>query len=236
MSRSELQAAAERLGIRLRDPSLLERALTHKTFAHEAPATDEVRHNERLEFLGDAVLGLVSSELLMEAFPTAQEGELSQMRACLVNQEELAALAGQLGLHGLLRLGRGEERSGGRQKQSLQADALEALLGALFLDQGLAGAQALVNDLMRARIERLRVERPWPSPKSRLQEMLQARGEPPPTYELVTSDGPVHARVFTVAAMQAGAELGRGTGRSKKAAAQAAAQDALRRAAGQESP
>ncbi len=229
MSPAELAAATQALGLQaFRDPRLLERALTHKTFAHESAPVDGVRHNERLEFLGDAVLGLVASELLMRALPAAEEGVLSELRAGMVNRDELAALGEALGLGPLLRLGRGEEQSGGRRKPSILADAFEALLGAVYLDQGLHPARDLLQRALGPRLEALQAGRPESNPKSRLQELLQGRGDHPPEYVLLEASGPPHERVFTVLVRHGERELGRGTGRSKKAAEQEAARLVLR--------
>jgi len=173
------------------------------------------------------VLELVVSELLMQALPGAEEGELTELRAGLVNRDELAEFGAGLGLGQVLRLGRGEEQSGGRAKPSLLADAFEALLGALYLDQGLDAARALVQRVLGPRVAGLQVGRPATNPKSRLQELLQRRGERPPEYVLLGTSGPPHAREFTVAARQGELEIGRGTGRTKKAAEQAAARQVL---------
>jgi ribonuclease III len=228
MGKPELEAATRSLGLQpFHDPGLLERALTHKTFANETAPVDEVQHNERLEFLGDAVLALVISEQLMQALPDAEEGELSELRASLVNRDELSELGAGLGLGQLLRLGRGEDQSGGRAKPSILADAFEALLGAVYLDQGLEPARALVQRVLGPRLAALQAGRPVSNPKSRLQELLQGRGERPPEYVLLGTSGPPHERVFTVAARQGEREIGRGAGRSKKAAEQEAARQVL---------
>jgi ribonuclease-3 len=225
---SELIATvAERIGHTFSSLDLLVQATTHKSFANEAPSADEVLHNERLEFLGDAVLNLVISEMLMEACPDSSEGDLSRLRASLVNERELAQVASHLGLGDLLRLGKGEERSGGRKKASLLADLFEAVLGAVFLDGGLEKSRAVARLAFGSRITTGREDVPAFDPKSRLQVVLQQRGHEPPDYRVVEQAGPDHRRRFTVAVCAGDDELGRGIGTSKKEAEQAAAHDAL---------
>ncbi|MBN2498794.1 MAG: ribonuclease III [Deltaproteobacteria bacterium] len=223
------QALEEIIGYCFKEPTLAEQALTHSSFANEAPEADEVCHNERLEFLGDAVLNLVISEMLIAGCPKAQEGEMSHMRAFLVNKGELASTAASLDLGRFARLGKGEDRSGGRQKTSILADLFEAMLGAVFLDGGIEAARRMVRDALGERLEEFACEKPEPDPKSHLQEVLQSRGLGSPSYSLLEVDGPDHYRMFTVSAHLADEEIGRGSGRSKKAAEQAAASDALLR-------
>lgn len=220
----ELAALEARLGLTFRDPELLRQALRHSSYAHENP--DHGPSNEQLEFLGDAVLSLTVSHLLLEAFPGSPEGELSQRRAALVNTRTLAAVARRLRLGDFLLLGKGEERQGGRQKPSLLADALEAVLAAVYLDQGLQAAAGLVETWLGpllAAQEDLDVQ----DAKTRLQEWAQARGQAPPQYEVLEESGPSHARIFRVALRLGGETLAEGRGRSKKAAEQEAARQAL---------
>jgi ribonuclease-3 len=217
---SELEA---RLAHRFRSRELLEQALTHGSRAYEQG--DVSRGNERLEFLGDAVLNLVVSERLMELWPDAPEGALSRARAAAVNMTALADCARGLGLGEWIRLGRGEDSSGGREKPSILADVFEAVLGALYLDGGFAAARGF---LLREFADRLLDPDVLRSdPKTRLQEQVQERGDPAPTYETVAERGPDHAREFEVVVRVAGRVLGRGVGRSKRVAEQAAAQHAL---------
>jgi len=227
MNKRELKQVAKRLGHAFARLELLEQALTHKSYANEAPPADGVLHNERLEFLGDAVLSLVVGEQLMVAHPEFHEGELSRMRAALVNGEELANCGRQLELGLALRLGRGEERSGGREKASILADAFEAVLAAAYLDGGLDAARRIVQASLGDRISGGLTDDPGLDPKSRLQEVLQAAGQAPPDYFLMEASGPDHDLRFQVEVRQEDRVIGRGRGRSKKAAEQAAARDAL---------
>lgn len=220
----ELAALEARLGLTFRDPGLLQQALRHSSYAHENP--DSGPSNEQLEFLGDAVLSLTVSHLLLRAFPGSPEGELSKRRAALVNARTLATVARDLRLGDFLRLGRGEERQGGRRKTSLLADALEAVLAAVYLDQGLEAAAALVETWlgpMLAAQEDLDVQ----DAKTRLQEWAQARGQAPPEYVVLEESGPSHARRFRVALRLGGETLAEGWGGSKKAAEQEAARQVL---------
>jgi ribonuclease-3 len=219
-----LQALQERMGYRFRDEALLDRALTHSSHAHEHFASS-AGHNEALEFLGDAVLGFAVADLLHRREPGGAEGVKSKRRAALVSTPSLAERAQRLGLPALLRLGRGEEKTGGRKKANLWANAYEAVIAALYLDGGLEAAFAFVaaefaNDLGRA-------ELPAEDAKSALQELLQARGEAVPTYEVVAEEGPSHRRRFRVECRVGGEAIGVGEGSSKKSAQQEAARAAL---------
>ena len=210
------------LGIRFKQGALRDVALTHRSFAFEQgmPTT-----NERLEFLGDAVLGLVVTDLVYRAFPERSEGELAKLRAAMVNMTTLAEVARELGLGDTILLGKGEEQSGGRDKASILADALEAVLGAIYLDQGLKPAAALIERLFRPRIAayvRGEGERDY---KTILQELAAQDLGRMPEYRVVER-GPDHEKEFTATVFVAGRELGRGTGRSKKEAEQRAARQA----------
>lgn len=214
-----------RLGYRFQQPALLRQALIHSSYAFENPAAGE--NNERLEFLGDAVLNLVVSDFLLTAYPGAQEGQLTRWRAGLVNSRSLAAVAQKLRLGTFLCLGRGEEQQGGRQKPSVLADALEAVIGAVFLDGGLQAVQQVVAALLGDKIRQLPWEAAEADYKSRLQELLQKQTRQMPTYEIVQTQGPPHDRQFTVAVRLGLETLALGSGKSKKEAAQKAAQAAL---------
>ncbi|MDB4976642.1 MAG: Ribonuclease [Myxococcaceae bacterium] len=220
----DFDAVAKALGHVFKDVQLLKDALTHRSFANEHP--ERAPHdNERLEFLGDAVLTLSASTLLWERFPDAPEGELTRRRADLVCEASLASLAKQLGLGSALRLGRGEERSGGRNKPRLLCCALEACIAAVYLDGGIAVATGVVQRMLDASLKApLLGQR---DAKTRVQELVQALGEGTPRYLVVTTTGPDHAREFEVACVSQARELGRGVGRSKTEAEQSAARAAL---------
>ena len=202
-------------------------AVTHKSFANEA--LEQVEHNERLEFLGDAVLDLVIAEALMVAHPALPEGDLSQRRAALVSSRSLAQIANTLSLGDVLRLGRGEARSGGRNKESLLADAFEAVIGAIYLDLGLDVVKQFILMHFGDRISREDVRTVDVDYKTRLQEVTQKAFHCGPLYTIKNESGPDHAKVFTVEVEVAGDVAGVGQGRSKKAAERAAAADALDR-------
>ena len=220
-----LEEFQRRLGYSFRRPELLERALTHRSYANER-GLDE--NYERLEFLGDAVLGLATAEQLFGETPRRKEGELTRSKGHLVSARVLARLAEQLGLGAILWLGVGEERSGGRRKDSLLADALEAVLGAVFHDGGYEEARRVIAALLdRAPAPAGGIESR--DAKTRLQELAQARGWGRPTYHEVATSGPDHDKLFTVECRLDGRSPGVGTGRTKKRAEQAAAAVALAR-------
>ena len=222
---SEALARLEaKLGYRFRERALLVEALTHRSHLNEAPGGS--RDNQRLEFFGDAVLGFLVSQALFQQFPDKREGELTRLRAQLVDEANLARLAGEAGLGSCLLLGRGEERSGGREKRSVLADAYEALVAAVYLDGGLDAARRIVAGLVAETLDTLTAEG-WRDFKTALQEAVQAGGGATPSYRLTGTSGPDHARQFTVTVLVAGIPLGEGTGRTKKEAEQAAARQGL---------
>ncbi len=203
----------------------LECAVTHRSYANET--TPAPPHNERLEFLGDAVLDLLVAEELMTAHPDVPEGDLSRLRAGLVNAHNLAALARNLEVGSVLRLGRGEQKSGGRRKESLLADAYEAILGAVYLDLGIDAVRHRVRLDLGKDIVRGTVPLPEKDYKYALQEWVQARRQPAPGYRLVRQEGPDHETEFFVEVVVMGDVVGEGRGRSKKAAERDAARVAL---------
>ncbi|MGC2210834.1 MAG: ribonuclease III [Candidatus Korobacteraceae bacterium] len=236
MKHLPLDNLEEALGHQFANRALLEQALTHSSFARESsePATD----NEQMEFLGDAVLQLVASQELYRRFPAYQEGELSKLRAHLVNAQHLVHCALHLQLGSYLRLGRGEEKTGGRRKTALLSDAVEALLAALYLDGGMVPARAFVlSHILEPELDRLSGASGVvlvADHKSRLQELLRAAGRPEPRYEMIGEEGPAHHKSFTMRVIVADAanqELFAtlGSGSTKKAASQVAAQKALER-------
>ncbi len=217
----------ERIGYRFVDPALLREALTHKSYSNEKSGGSP--YNERLEFLGDAVLDLVVSDRVFHLYPAESEGELTRIRAEVVSEKGLARVARAIGLGDCLSLGRGEERSGGREKESLNADALEALLGAVFRDGGLAPATAVVERLFGEPIRQAALRKTGIDHKTRLQEFLQGRKSHPPHYVLLRAEGPDHDRTYSVEVRTDHDVLGEGQGKSKKAAEQEAARRALER-------
>jgi ribonuclease III len=215
-----------RLGYRFSKPELLKLALTHPSVAHETTA--QIPHNQRLEFLGDAVLGLVLTQELYQRFDTVSEGPLTKARAQMVNRRSLAEQARRFQLGESLILSRGEESSGGREKQSALADAFEAVLGAMFLDGGFEAAREFVLKCFRDAFGHLTRIPNIDNPKGELQEMLQARSIDAPQYQTTSVTGPDHDRLFECAVFHEGRELGRGKGKSKKSAESEAALAALR--------
>ncbi len=226
-TQSDLTDLQSRLGYRFRDVSLLRLALTHPSIAHERAGRAD--HNQRLEFLGDAVLQLVITRELYARFPNFDEGRLTKARARLVNRRTLAQHARQLGLGAHLILSRGEEQSGGRDRPSALADAFEALVGAMFLDAGLEAAGAFLLRQFESAFEEVRTLPSLDNPKGELQELLQARSGEAPQYHLVSVSGPDHDRVFECTVNHGGVELARGRGKSKQAAESEAALAALRK-------
>ncbi len=218
----------ERLGHRFEDVGLLEEALTHASLAGGRHRRGRrPRSNERLEFLGDRVLGLVVARLLLERFPGDDEGALGARLSHLVNRETLAEVARDLGLAAWLRLSRGEEGSGGRTNPGILADCLEAVIGALFIDGGLAAAERFVRGHWSARVDALRA--PPRDAKTKLQEWAQGHGLSRPTYHLKEAAGPDHAPRFRVEVSVEGLPPAIGEGGSKRAAEQAAARRLLER-------
>jgi ribonuclease-3 len=216
-------------GYAFKNPSLLETALTHSSYANEAAGTargeclGRPSHNERLEFLGDAVLGFCAAEFLYVNNPQMQEGELTKLRAGYVCEQSLAAAAKRLGLGDELRLGRGERADGGETRDSILADAFEAVLAAMYLDGGIEPCREMVKTALLSRPP----AGPVRDAKSRLQEALQGQGKPGPEYRAVSESGPDHSKTFVVEVWIGGKAAARGTGRSKKAAEMDAAGKAL---------
>lgn len=217
-----LEELQERIGYSFKKVSLLEVALTHRSAAMEG----DRENNERLEFLGDAVLSLAISDLLMRRFPQSDEGELSRWRASLVNTRRLALRARELELGGWLSLGKGEERSGGRSKESILAAVCEALIGAIYLDRGYGAAKRFVLKHFLKDLQE-RVPEAEKDYKTQLQELTQRVFKTTPTYKLIDTSGPDHAKRFLSEISVAGRKLGTGSGKSKKGAEQAAAREAL---------
>jgi ribonuclease III len=225
---SPLEALQARLAYRFHSVELLERALTHRSFVNESGIRGPtIRDNQRLEFLGDAVLGVVITDYLFARFPTFDEGKLSKMKAQLVCESALAPAAAAIGLGDSLRLGRGEEANGGRLKPSVLADAYEALIASLYLDGGLEAARTFILSHHSAVLEEIADPDQWQNPKTTLQEIVQSERGDRPTYEIVEVGGPPHLRRFTAHVIVGGQRLGMGEGKSKKEAQQNAAIEAL---------
>jgi ribonuclease-3 len=215
----------ESLGLSFREESLLEQAFAHLSYLNENPGF-ATPSNERLEFLGDAILNLIVAEKLYEEFPELPEGELTEIRASLVCRDTLAELASSLKLGDWLLLGRGEETSGGRAKASNLANAMEALIGALYLDQGLARARRFILRQLKPELERIEAGQTPLNYKALVQEFIQGQKRPTPVYRLVDATGPDHSKQFTAEILVGGEPLGRGTGRSRKTAESQAARAA----------
>jgi len=213
------------LGISFHQESLLEQAFVHLSYLNENPGFARPS-NERLEFLGDAVLNFIVTEKLYEEFPKLPEGELTDLRASLVCRGTLAELASSLKLGDWLLLGRGEETNGGRTKAGNLANAMEALIGALYLDQGLAKARRFILRQLKPELEKIKAGKMPPNYKALVQELIQGQKRSTPVYRLVEATGPDHIKQFTVEILVEGEALGKGTGKSKKTAESQAARAA----------
>lgn len=214
------------MGYTFEQPELLTEAFQHSSYVNELPDSD-LRDNERLEFLGDAVLDLAISHMLMELFEDSKEGDLSKYRATVVNERGLYQVARELGLGEYLMLGRGEEMTGGREKPSILADTMEALLGALYLDAGFDKTKEIVRRLFLKPLMKIDSGRVPNDFKSRLQEHTQAMNKTRPEYVLIDESGPAHDKTFRVALYVDGEVMAEGEGKSKKEAEQKAAKEAL---------
>ena len=219
------QKLAQRLGIKFKDKLLLSRSLTHRSYLNEHP--EAVEDNERLEFLGDAVLDFLVGAWLYNRFPEMSEGSLTRLRSALVRTEQLAEFSKQVGLGKALKLGHGEEESGGRERQALLCATFEAFVGALYLDSGIDEVIDFIKPLLEAVADSVLSSGNIQDPKSKLQEWVQSNGNNAPVYQMISARGPDHAKLFEVEVLINGKKYGRGTGRSKQSAAKAAAQEAL---------
>jgi ribonuclease-3 len=218
----------QRIKYKFRNSLLLAEALTHPSLGHETQ-----RHhfdNQRLEFLGDAVLQLIFTEYLFDQFPSLGEGQLTKIRARIVSREGLRVLAERIDVGKYMMMGRGEESSGGRERASTLSDAFEALIGAMYIDSDFVTVRRIVLTEARELLEDLEVDPPDTNPKGRLQELLQSISPISPTYPIVDQSGPEHQKCFVAKIVWNGRELGSGEGRSKKEAETAAARDALAKA------
>ena len=223
---TDLATLQQNLGIKLNDSSLLEQALVHSSYINENPGL-ALTSNERLEFLGDAVLGLITADKLYHDFPASAEGEMTKLRAALIRRDTLARMAKDIRLGDYLYLGKGEEISGGRDKPANLAGALEAVVAAIFLDQGWTATRDFVLNLISKELGKVVGKGIGVDYKSQLQELIQARQQSTPTYHVIEAVGPDHDRRFTVEVRIDNTVLGRGSGKSKKTAETDAARSAL---------
>lgn len=225
-----LERLQERLKYTFGDRAVLLQALTHKSFGHEFFQEKPIalRDNERLEFLGDAILDVIVSDILLEAFPNANEGHLSKMRAAVVNEKTLAQLARSIQLQDCVRLGKGEAQTGGNEKTSILSSTFEALIAAIYLDGGYNAVYPVVRHLFAPLFIEERELMAFYDHKTQLQEIIQARWKVAPTYHLIEAHGPDHAKIFEIEVRMNGKPLAVATGSSKKDAEQNAARAAIR--------
>ncbi len=223
MNLAEFQS---KIGVDFVDPALLRRALTHRSYLNETD-DDTLQDNERLEFLGDAILDFVTADMLYQRYPEMSEGKLTRLRAALVRTEALAELGGAIDIGAVLLIGKGEEASGGRTRINNLCRTFEALIGAIYEDQGLEAVKQFVLPRLSELLERVLVEALHKDARSRLQEWSQAMHNTTPSYRTVAESGPDHSKEFWVEVTVGGEIIGRGSGRSKQAAAQSAARQAL---------
>jgi len=219
------QDFAQRLGLPFNNYLILTRALTHRSYLNEHP--EALEDNERLEFLGDAVLDFLVAAWLYNHFPEKAEGELTRLRSALVRTEQLADFATQIDLGDATRLGRGEAEGGGRERLAILCGTFEALVGALYLDADLQAVCDFIEPMLEPVADHIISTRQHQDPKSSLQEWVQAQGLVPPEYNTLAADGPDHEKIFEVEVLIDGKPVGRGKGRSKQSAAKDAASDAL---------
>lgn len=223
---SELRMAfQDKIGYHYLDETKLIQALTHRSYVNELKVNTGIQHNERMEFLGDAVLELIVSDYLYQKFDEKSEGKLTKLRASLVCEPSLAACARFIGIGNCMCLGKGESLTGGRERDSILSDAFEAVIGSIYLDRGLDAARRFITENLLERLQDIGL---FTDSKSRLQEYVQNRGNGELSYELIRTDGPDHRKQYTVQVVLDGKQLGTGTGSSKKSAEQDAAAKTLK--------
>lgn len=222
----DFQQFAQNAGVTFSDVTLLRQAFTHRSYLNEHRNVDW-EHNERLEFLGDAVLELIVTDELYHRFPERPEGELTAFRAALVNTSMLATVGDEIGMDDYLLLSRGEARDTGRARQYILANTFEALLGALYLDQGYTVCRNFVHRVLVPRIDEVVEQRLWQDAKSRFQELAQDRADTTPQYETISEEGPDHDKCFTIGVYLGDEQIATGTGKAKQEAEQAAARNAI---------
>ncbi|MEK7621676.1 MAG: ribonuclease III [Patescibacteria group bacterium] len=216
------------VGITFRNPKLLEQAFTHRSYLNESARAD-LDHNERLEFLGDAVLELATTDYLYHRYPKQTEGDLTAYRAALVNTVTIAEAAAELGMNNYLLLSRGEAKDVGRARQAILANTFESLIGALYLDQGYDAARSFIERHLTPRVEQVIAARRFQDAKSYFQEKAQAVADKTPSYELIRESGPDHDKIFTVGVYLGKELVATGSGHSKQEAEQVAAREGLER-------
>lgn len=220
------QTFEDKIGYKFRNERLLEQAFTHRSYLNENRAVGR-EHNERLEFLGDAVLELVVTEFLYEKYPDKPEGELTAFRAALVNTQSISEAATKLGMNDYLLLSRGESKDVGRARQIILANAFEALIGAMYIDNGYEPSKNFIANQLFHKTDAVVEQRLWQDAKSRFQEIAQERVSVTPRYEVVSQSGPDHDKVFVTGVYLGGERVANGEGRSKQEAEQDAAQKAI---------
>ena len=222
----DFSAFEERIGKEFRDKRLLEAAFTHRSYLNENRRVG-AEHNERLEFLGDAVLELVVTEFLYAKYPEKPEGDLTAYRAALVNTQSISMAAQELGMNEFLLLSRGESRDTGRARQIILANAFEAIIGALYLDQGYDASKDLIAAQLFAKVDEVVEKKLWHDAKSKFQELVQERASVTPTYQMIDQSGPDHDKKFVIGAYIGNERVATGEGKSKQEAEQDAAQKAI---------
>jgi ribonuclease-3 len=222
----KLRELEQKIGYRFKNPEFLEKALTHRSYL-SVPSNENLRTNERLEFLGDSVLGMVTSRFLFENFPDKSEGDLTKLKSTLVSEANLSRIAKFISLGKYLNLSEEEEKSGGRERSSIVSDAYEAVIGAVFLDGGLAPAERMVQKQILEKYLEITTDRTFHNYKGELLEYMQALGLGLPKYEVLEEQGPDHQKRFTIAVSAKGKKMGEGVGKNKKEAEQKAAKMAL---------
>lgn len=229
LNSKELERLQERLGYFFGDRAILLQAMTHTSYGHEFNSEKPLalKDNERLEFLGDAILDVIISDILLEAFPEGAEGHLSKMRAAVVNEKTLAQVARSIGLSDCLRLGKGEVQTGGKEKASILSSAFEALIAAIYLDGGFHAVYPVIRHMFSPMFVEERELMVFYDHKTQLQELVQAKWRVTPSYNLIQTSGPDHAKVFEVEVRMQGRILALATGTSKKEAEQNAASRAI---------
>jgi ribonuclease-3 len=228
MTNENLEILCQHLGYQFKDLELLKRALTHRSYLNEA-REDQPEHNERIEFLGDAVLELITTEHLFHKYPKRKEGELTSFRAALVRTESLAKASTELQLGDFILMSKGEEATGGRTRPYILANTFEAVLGAIFLDGGIESCKNFISTVLLPKLTDIVAKRLDIDAKSKLQEQAQEVYKYTPTYEVVAETGPDHDRTFTVKVVVAEEDYGTGSGKSKQEAEQQAAREALKK-------